>query len=326
MCGQWSEEGYMHDRDKPYADELTVADWKRLVDEVAAHDITGILLRGGEPFFYPGIVELLEHIHEKGIFTAIDTNGSQLEKYAEDIIRLGNMHLTVSVDGPEAIHDEVRCLQGSYQSLREGIARLQALEREKGVQISQSICFTISPYSIKGLGQMPDVARDLGIQKICVNPYYWFPKEIGRQYEKELREDLNCKAFSWCGFHHDDSGVDIIEFEAQYKAYKENLKDLIDVPYMPFTPEQYRTWFTDPVKTVGASPCMNVERLIDIQPGGDANFCVDFPDYTFGNVRDASLETLWNSEEAKRFRDYRRKSPLSICHRCGSKYMSVFEE
>jgi len=29
----------------------------------------------------------------------------------------------------------------------------------------------------------------------------------------------------------------------------------------------------------------NVERLIDIQPLGEANFCADFPDYSTENVR-----------------------------------------
>src|SRR5512134_2857408 len=88
MCGQWSEAGYMRgtprrgvhlsEGARPHA-LLTLADWKRLVDEVAAHGVGGILLRGGEPFLLPGIVELLEHIASKGIFTSIDSNGTRLE-------------------------------------------------------------------------------------------------------------------------------------------------------------------------------------------------------------------------------------------------------
>ena len=67
--------------------------------------------------------------------------------------------------------------------------------------------------------------------------------------------------------------------------------------------------------------CANVERLIDIQPDGSANFCVDFVDYSSGNVRDSSIAAVWNSEAAERFRAYRRKQPLPVCHRCGAKYM-----
>jgi radical SAM protein with 4Fe4S-binding SPASM domain len=71
---------------------------------------------------------------------------------------------------------------------------------------------------------------------------------------------------------------------------------------------------------------MNVEKLIDIQPNGEANFCVDFPDYSIGNVRDSSIGEIWNSSRAQRFRDYRREKPLAVCHRCGAKYISEIKE
>jgi radical SAM protein with 4Fe4S-binding SPASM domain len=67
---------------------------------------------------------------------------------------------------------------------------------------------------------------------------------------------------------------------------------------------------------------MNVEKLVDVQPDGSANFCVDFVDYSFGNVKTDSIETLWNGEKAGRFRQYRREHPLAVCYRCGAKYMS----
>jgi radical SAM protein with 4Fe4S-binding SPASM domain len=65
-----------------------------------------------------------------------------------------------------------------------------------------------------------------------------------------------------------------------------------------------------------------VEKLIDIQPSGEANFCVDFPDYSIGNVRDSSVEEIWNGRRAEAFREYRRKQPLAVCARCGAKYMA----
>jgi sulfatase maturation enzyme AslB (radical SAM superfamily) len=63
--------------------------------------------------------------------------------------------------------------------------------------------------------------------------------------------------------------------------------------------------------------------LLDIQPDGEANFCIDFPDYSIGNVRTSTIEELWNGERAQRFRDFRRQTPLAVCHRCGAKYCSA---
>lgn len=322
MCGQWSEEGYMHGRKNNLQQEMGLADWKQLVDEVAAHSIPSILLRGGETFLFPEIVELLEYIAAKGIFIAIDTNGTMLKQYAADVVRIGNIHLTISVDGPEEIHDAVRGVKGCFQRIQEGVALLSELEKSSGRPISKAICFTISPYSYRGLGAMPDVARSLSINVITIVPYYYVPTAIGTRYERELRDDLGCPAFSWVGFHHEDSGVDFDVFREQYRTYLANLGTIYNYPYMALSEDDYRVWFSDAVTPVYKLPCTNVEKLIDVQPNGEANFCVDFPDYSIGNVREATIEELWNGEKAARFRQYRREKPLAVCYRCGAKYMS----
>ena len=321
MCGQWSEEGYIRCNPDSLKHEMTLADRQRVVDEISAHGISSLLLRGGETFMFPGIIELLEYIHGKGMFISIDTNGTMLKQYAEDIVRIGNMHLTISVDGPEAVHDVVRGVPGTFQRVREGVARLAELEAQGGNKISRSICFTISQYNYRSLGFMPEVTRSLGLGLIAIVPYYYFPEKVGKQYEQELH-GLGCQAFSWVGFHHEDSGVDFDEFQHQYRQYLATLGEVYNYPYMPLDEEQYRAWFADTQMQVGPRHCLNVEKLIDIQPDGSANFCVDFVDYSFGNVREASIEALWNGERAEQFREYRRKKPLAVCYRCGAKYMS----
>ena len=322
MCGQWSEEGYMREGEGAPKQKMQLADWKRLADELADHGVGGVLLRGGEPFLYPHIIELLEHITGRGLFVPMDTNGTQLEKYAADIVRLGKIHLTISVDGPEEIHDEVRGVKGCFRKIREGVARLNELEQKAGVEISKAICFVISPYSVKGLGAMPDVARSLSIKTIAIVPYYYVPDDAGREYERVLKEELGCPAFSWCGFRHDASGVDFKEFMEQYRRYQAGLNGITSFPYMPFSEDEYRAWFADAVTPAGLQRCRNCEKLLDIQPSGEANFCIDFPDYSIGNAREATIESLWNNGRAERFRLYRREQPLPVCHRCGAKYMS----
>lgn len=321
MCGQWSQEGYIRRNTECLKHEMSLTDWKGVVDELAVHGIPMVLLRGGEVFMVPGIIELLDYIHDKGMFISIDTNGTLLGQHAEDIVRIGNIHLTISVDGPEEVHDAVRGVPGTFKRIKEGVALLTELESRGGNTISRSICFTISQYNYRCLGDMPDVARSLGLGSIAIVPYYYFPEAVGRCYENELRV-LGCKAFSWTGFHHEDSGVDFNEFQRQYHRYLTSLGNVYNYPYMPLEEEQYHTWFADAQSQVGPPYCLNVEKLIDIQPDGSANFCVDFVDYSFGNVRDASIEELWNSERAVRFRQYRREHSLAVCQRCGAKYMS----
>ena len=326
MCGQWSENGYINNRIKSPGSQMKLEEWKQLVDEIASYDIRFILVRGGEPFLYPGIIELLEYINSKGIFMSIDTNGTVIHKFATDLVRIGNMHITFSVDGPEKIHDQVRGIKESFQKTKNNIVLLNELEKDNERKISKSICFTISKYSYKGLSEMPAVARSMGIESINIMPYYYFSSDIGIKYEKELKKHLDCKAYSWKGFHHDDSGIDPDIFREQFRKYQANLGEIENFPFMPLKEDEYITWFSDPLTPVTPLTCMNVERLIDIQPDGEANFCVDFPDYCIGNVKESSIKEIWNSPEAERFREYRRLQPLSICYRCGAKYISEIKE
>lgn len=322
MCGQWSSSGYMHDRKENLKNEMGLSYWKRLVDELAAHNTDSILLRGGEIFLFPGIIELIKYINSKNILTSIDTNGTILEKYAKDLADIGNIHLNISVDGPENIHDKVRSVKGCFKKIKEGLTLLNKLEKDRESKVGKLIVFTISKYSIKGLGEMPDVARSMSVDKITIVPYYYIPGYVGKQYEKEMKENFNHAAFSWKGFHHESSGVDFKEFKKQYRKYLADLNGIYNYPYMNFSEDDYRIWFGNPTAPVGLQRCLNVERLIDIQPTGDANFCVDFPDYIIGNVRQSTIEDIWNSKEAEIFRKYRRKKLLSVCYRCGAKYMS----
>jgi MoaA/NifB/PqqE/SkfB family radical SAM enzyme len=322
MCGQWSEEGYIRSAKENLQHSLKLADWKRLTDELAAHQISSVILRGGETFLFPDIIELLEYINSKGIFISIDTNGTLLKKYAADIVRIGNIHITISVDGPEEIHDEVRGMKGCFRKIKEGIDQLIEVEKSTGKNISRSICFTISPYSVRGLGMMPDVARSLSINTLVIVPYNYISSSMGDRYVKELKEHFNITAFSWTGFHHEESGIHFDEFQKEYRIYIAGLNGIRNYPYMVLSEEDYRTWFENPTAQIGSPHCTNIEKLIDIQPDGSTNFCVDTPDYSFGNVKDSSIEEVWNGEKASRFRDYRRKNPLSVCYRCVSKHMS----
>jgi len=326
MCGQWSEEGYVLNRVVEARPRMTLTDWKRLVDEAAGHGAGNILIRGGEPFLFKGIMDLLTYINGKGIFLSIDTNGTLLDEFAADLSSLSNMHITFSVDGPEEIHDRVRGVNGSFRKTRENIALLNAMEKEHGHTISKSICFTISRDNYQSLGQMADVARSLAISSMNIVPCYYFSDEAGRRYEEELKENFGCAAYSWKGFRHDESGVEFGRFREELHAYRGALGEVHDYPYMPLTEDEYRVWFQDSTTPVGPAECHNVENLIDIQPSGEANFCVDLPDYSIGSVKRSTIAEVWNGSRARRFREYRRARPLSACHRCGAKHMSEIKE
>lgn len=320
MCGQWGQKGLF--KSSPLKKDLPLEIWKKAVNEISHHPGSIITIRGGEPFLYKDIIPLLSFIKKKRIFISLDTNGTLLKKYAREIVKLRPDNINLSIDGTEKIHDRVRGMKGCYRMIKQGVNEIKKREEqgEKG-SIINTICFVISPHSYKSLPQMPDVARELKITSIAIIPFYHFDKSTGQRYEKIMTK-WGFKPESWKGFHRETSGVDPDEFITLYKAFKKNLKNIRLIPFMNFSEKEYRSWFRDSRKPVGSKRCMNPDRLIDIQPNGDANFCVDFPDYILGNIKNNSIKELFNNEKAKAFRRYLTKKSLPVCSRCGAKYMS----
>lgn len=323
MCAQWSEEGYMREKksDASYSgDVVPFESILKVVDEIHEHGAY-LLIRGGEPLMYPHIIDLLTYIKSKNQPLSFETNGVLLKKYAETFVKLKIDHLSISLDGPEEIHDHVRGVKGTFAKLRESLEELEKYENQYGYKINRGITCTLSADNYKALGSMPDAARSLGFNNICIVPYYFIPEKQGLAYEKLMQEQFSCKAYSWRGFHHEQSGVDVDLFLEQLKIFKENLGELQSYPYMAFTDDEYREWYTKSDTTVRQANCQNIWGLLDVQPDGNVNFCVDFPDYAIGNITENTLYEIWHSDRAKKFRELRTKMEMPVCYRCGAKYM-----
>jgi radical SAM protein with 4Fe4S-binding SPASM domain len=323
MCAQWSKEGYMQKR-KPtdsYSGNVVPFDsLLKVVDEVNKYG-SYLIIRGGEPLLYPHIIELLNYIKSKEMALSLETNGVLLKKYAEPLVKLKIDYINISVDGPEDIHDYVRGVKGTFAGLRESLQELEKYENENKYKIPRGITCTISRYNYKGLGAMPDVARSLRMEGICIVPYYFIPEKQGLEYEKLMKDKFSCDAYSWKGFHNEESGVDVNQFLAQLEEFKFKLEELQSHPYMAFSDDEYREWYSKSDTTVRQARCNNIWGLLDVQPDGNVNFCVDFPDYAIGNVKESTLRQMWHSDRALKFRELRTNGEMPVCYRCGAKYM-----
>jgi len=320
MCGQWGPEGYIRGG-KPL-EAMPVSRWLELVDEAGAKGTKVVCLRGGEPLLFPGVMDVIRRIKSRGMFLCMDTNGVFLGKHADDLVDAALDVVTVSVDGPEEIHDRVRGVPGTFRAMAASVRALNEAKVRRSAKAPEiGACFTISPESLPGLPEMGDVMRALGIPTITVNPYYYFPERVGKAYEERMRRELSCDAFSWRGFHREGSGVNPEAFLRAWYEFKARLGEIRLYPFMDLSDNDYRHWFSDNETTVGRRECPNLARLLDVQPGGDANFCVDYPDYVVGNVAARSIEEVWNGERAGAFRRA-AANPFPVCLRCGAKYMS----
>lgn len=83
---------------------LPVEGWKKIIDNcIAGANVTEFNIAGGEPMLYPGLVELVQYIRDKGVKVSLITNGSLMDE--EWIKNCAGMFETIgfSVD---SINDE----------------------------------------------------------------------------------------------------------------------------------------------------------------------------------------------------------------------------
>ena len=97
--------------------ELSTAEAKRLIDEIAAMEVPVFVLTGGDPLKRPDIFELVRYASEHGVRISLTPSATPLLT-RENIVQLkkcGLARLAVSLDGPTAeIHDAFRRVPGSY--------------------------------------------------------------------------------------------------------------------------------------------------------------------------------------------------------------------
>lgn len=115
---------------------------------------------GGEPLLYPAFHDVVRYARELGIGVAVMTNGCRVTD--DDACRMrdaGVFDIQVSLEGPEALHDEIRG-KGSFRAALRGA---QVLART-GNRVSANV--TLSRLNASRIGETAAIARESGFSSI----------------------------------------------------------------------------------------------------------------------------------------------------------------
>jgi radical SAM protein with 4Fe4S-binding SPASM domain len=113
---------------RPRERELDPAEALRLCDDLAALGVREVTFSGGEPLLRPDWPQLAARLVGRGVAVELITNGLELDASAARRLRdAGVRSVTLSVDGPEPVHDEVRGVPGSFRRVVEAVARLRGV-------------------------------------------------------------------------------------------------------------------------------------------------------------------------------------------------------
>lgn len=99
-----------HTSPTDFAGELQTNAWKERIDNLVKQGVRIFVFEGGEPTLRSDLQQLLDHAHDAGASTILATNGSG------NMWRFRPSAFTVSVDGPNELHDAVRG-KGSFAGI-----------------------------------------------------------------------------------------------------------------------------------------------------------------------------------------------------------------
>lgn len=153
---------YAHATESAGENELTTAQGRGLIDDLAGFGVPVMLFSGGEPLARPDLPELAEYAVQKGMRAVVSTNGTLItQQKARDLKRIGLSYVGISLDGMEAINDRFRGIPGAFKKAVRGIESCQ----EAGIKVG--LRFTINRANTEEIPKIFALLEDMDIPRVC---------------------------------------------------------------------------------------------------------------------------------------------------------------
>lgn len=327
-CGQWGDNGYLIGQDLKELKqrEVPIEDYKHLVDQILDLGWSPVwYIWGGEPMMYPGIIDLLYYIHERGMPISIVSNGTRIAKYARDIAETCEI-LYLSVDGSNAeIHDSQRpAVSGKYSNFQDVEAALQKVGEEKNKNNSPFPYIIplscITAYNIDDVVDLYKFTSQYADAQILYLTW-WIDQKSAMEHSEDFERRFGKKPqthYGWIGeWNQFDHGIILEKYHEMVRiSQQQNTCPPMMMPEL-HTKEEIDTYYKDHSETFGYNQCVSIYMTMEIDSNGDVSLCRDYHDYIIGNIQRDSVAEMWNNEEAIRFRkSISTEGLMPVCRRC----------
>lgn len=144
------------------ADELSTAEARDLLADLADYGVPVVLFSGGEPLVRDDLVDLVSHAADLGLRPVLSTNGTLLTPERARALRdAGLAYAGVSIDGLEATNDAFRGREGAFEAALSGIEAAQDAGLKAGLR------YTLTEATVGDLGGVLDLLVERGIDRFC---------------------------------------------------------------------------------------------------------------------------------------------------------------
>jgi radical SAM protein with 4Fe4S-binding SPASM domain len=153
---------YSSSQSSPDDAELTAAEAKAFLAQLAEVNCCVLLFSGGEPLLRHDLFGLLAEAQRLNLRTVLSTNGTLIDSaVAKRLAELTVAYVGISLDGDEQFHDKFRGSKGSFK------AALAGIENCRKAGIRTGLRFTITKANADQVPVIFDIATSGGARRIC---------------------------------------------------------------------------------------------------------------------------------------------------------------
>ncbi|MFP3981393.1 MAG: 12,18-didecarboxysiroheme deacetylase [Desulfobacterales bacterium] len=153
---------YAHAKAGLQENELSTAEGKALIDDLADMGAPVLLLSGGEPLMRPDLPELAEYAVNRGMRAVISTNGTLIDRDTARVLKdIGLSYVGISLDGNRQVNDRFRGMEGAFDQAMKGIENCRAAGIKVGLR------FTINRFNVDEIPGLFDLLEEMEVPRIC---------------------------------------------------------------------------------------------------------------------------------------------------------------
>ncbi|TEU13565.1 MAG: radical SAM protein [Anaerolineales bacterium] len=294
-------------------DELTTAEAKAFIDDLAAFGAPVLLFSGGEPLLRDDLFELGAYAAERGIRAVISTNGTLIErKVAQQIKEAGFSYVGVSLDGIGETNDRFRGVRGAFDAALRGIRHCTEVNIRVGLRL------TLNKHNYEDLADILDLLEEEHIKRAC----FYHLVYTGRG--SRMRDDD-------LSLEESRMAVDLI-FDRTEDFYRRGIElevltvdNHADGPYLLRRVQARQPERADEVLQLlrwngGNSSGVGI-GAVDHQ--GNVHADQFWQHYTFGNVRERPFSQIWTDTDDPLMAGLKHRKPL-LKGRCAAcQYLDI---
>ena len=291
---------------KPDPNELSHAEGRSLLEELAAYGVPAVLFSGGEPLARPDTLDLIAYARQLGLACTLSSNGTLLDHHtAHRLAATGLKYVGLSLDGIGPDHDVIRGQRGCFDQT------LNALRQCRSVGLKTGLRFTIHALNLHHLDAIIDLALAERVNRLCV--YHLAYAGRGNRLQRvDLTHDQTRRAIEHliertCQAKHDGHDLEVLTVgnhaDAAFAVLKLAEQD----------PGRARDAADRLARTGGNRSGQNI---CSIDAVGNVHYDQFSWHYSVGNIRQATFAELWGNDTPDRRLRQLRQRPEGLPTRC----------